>query len=112
MKCDQVNRVATSLSYTLTLAFVPASPLMLPILAAFRAFAGLRDSVLDLVLTNFIPDTGMFMNKAPKSFILLQAALRPLAFGVNSYLGTSSAEDRVAFNRNFRVARPVFCSAW
>ena len=73
MQQDQVNRVAASLSYTSTLALVPALALALAILAAFPAFSGLRESVLDLVLSNFIPDTGMRINEALGSFIAAAA---------------------------------------
>jgi membrane protein len=107
LKDDQVNRVAASLSYTSTLALVPALALTLAILAAFPAFAGLRDSVLDLVLSNFIPDTGMRMNEALESFI--SAAGRLTIIGIVGLIVTSVLlllTIEGAFNRIFRVARP------
>lgn len=107
MKDDQVNRVAASLSYTSTLALVPALALTLAILAAFPAFSGLRDSVLDLVLSNFIPDTGMKMNEALVSFI--GAASQLTTIGVAGLIVTSILlllTIEGAFNRIFRVARP------
>ena len=48
MRDDQVNRVAASLSYTSTLALVPALALTLAILAAFPAFSGLRLSLIHI----------------------------------------------------------------
>ncbi|NKB43722.1 MAG: YihY family inner membrane protein [Alphaproteobacteria bacterium] len=107
MRDDQVNRVAASLSYTSTLALVPALALTLAILAAFPAFSGLRDSVLDLILTNFIPDTGMRMNEAIESFI--SAAGRLTTIGIVGLIVTSVLlllTIEGAFNRIFRVARP------
>lgn len=107
MRDDQVNRVAASLSYTSTLALVPALALALAILAAFPAFSGLRDSVLDLVLSNFIPDTGMRMNEALESFIAAAAELTTIGIAgliVTSVLLLLTIEG--AFNRIFRVARP------
>lgn len=107
MQEDQVNRVAASLSYTSTLALVPALALALAILAAFPAFSGLRDSVLDLVLSNFIPDTGMKMNEALENFISAAAELTTIGIVgliVTSVLLLLTIEG--AFNRIFRVVRP------
>lgn len=107
MQEDQVNRVAASLSYTSTLALVPALALALAILAAFPAFSGLRDSVLDLVLSNFIPDTGMKMNEALESFISAAGELTTIGIAgliVTSVLLLLTIEG--AFNRIFRVVRP------
>lgn len=107
MRDDQVNRVAASLSYTSTLALVPALALTLAILAAFPAFSGLRDAVLDVILSNFIPDTGMRMNEAIESFI--SAAGRLTTIGVVGLIVTSVLlllTIEGAFNRIFRVARP------
>lgn len=107
MQEDQVNRVAASLSYTSTLALVPALALALAILAAFPAFAGVRDSVLDLVLSNFIPDTGMKMNEALESFIAAAGELTTIGIAgliVTSVLLLLTIEG--AFNRIFRVVKP------
>jgi membrane protein len=107
MQQDQVNRVAASLSYTSTLALVPALALALAILAAFPAFSGLRESVLDLVLSNFIPDTGMRMNEALGSFIAAAAELTTIGvigLIVTSVLLLLTIEG--SFNRIFRVVRP------
>lgn len=107
MKEDQVNRVAASLSYTSTLALAPALSLALAILAAFPAFEGVRDSVLDLVLRNFIPDTGMRMNEALETFISAAAELSTIGIVgliVTSVLLLLTIES--AFNRIFRVIRP------
>lgn len=107
MRDDQVNRVAASLSYTSTLALVPALALILAILAAFPAFSELRDSILGLILSNFIPDTGMKMNEALESFI--SAAGELTTIGVAGLIVTSVLlllTIEAAFNRIFRVARP------
>ncbi len=107
MKEDQVNRVAASLSYTSTLALVPALSLALAILAAFPAFEGVRDSILDLVLSNFIPDTGLRMNEALETFVAAAAELTTIGIAgliVTSVLLLLTIES--AFNRIFRVIRP------
>jgi len=107
MKEDQVNRVAASLSYTSTLALVPALALALAILAAFPAFSDLRDSVLDLILENFIPDTGMRMNDALETFISAAGELTTIGVAgliVTSVLLLLTIES--AFNKIFRVPRP------
>ena len=107
MKEDQVNRVAASLSYTSTLALVPALSLALAILAAFPAFEGVRGSILDLVLSNFIPDTGLRMNEALETFVAAAAELTTIGIAgliVTSVLLLLTIES--AFNRIFRVIRP------
>jgi len=104
---DQVNRVAASLSYTSTLALVPALSLALAILAAFPAFSDLRESVLDLVLENFIPDTGMRMNEALETLIAAAGNLTTIGIAgliVTSVLLLLTIES--AFNRIFRVQTP------
>ena len=87
MKDDQVNRVAASLSYTSTLALVPALALALAILAAFPAFSGVRDSVQELVLSSFMPDTGMRMDEALESFIAAEGRLTTI--GIAGLIVTS-----------------------
>ncbi len=107
MKDDQVNRVAASLSYTSTLALVPALALALAILAAFPAFSGVRDAVQDLVLNSFVPDTGMRMEDALEGFIAAAGELTTIGIAgliVTSVLLLLTIES--AFNRIFRVARP------
>ena len=107
MKDDQVNRVAASLSYTSTLALVPALALALAILAAFLAFSGVRESVQDLVLNSFVPDTGMRMEEALEGFIAAAGQLTTIGIAgliVTSVLLLLTIEG--AFNRIFRVARP------
>ena len=107
MKDDQVNRVAASLSYTSTLALVPALALALAILAAFPAFSGVRESVQDLVLNSFVPDTGMRMEETLEGFI--SAAGQLTTIGIAGLIVTSVLlllTIEAAFNRIFRVARP------
>ena len=107
MKDDQVNRVAASLSYTSTLALVPALALALAILAAFPAFSGVRESVQDFVLNSFVPDTGMRMEEALEGFIAAAGELTTIGIAgliVTSVLLLLTIEG--AFNRIFRVVRP------
>ena len=107
MKDDQVNRVAASLSYTSTLALVPALALALAVLAAFPAFSGVRESVQDLVLSTFMPDTGMRMDEALEGFIAAAGQLTTIGIAgliVTSVLLLLTIES--AFNRIYRVERP------
>lgn len=106
MRDDQVNRVAASLSYTSTLALVPALALALAVLAAFPAFSGVRESVQDLVLSSFMPDTGMRMDEALEGFVSAAGQLTTIGIAgliVTSVLLLLTIES--AFNRIFRVPR-------
>lgn len=107
MQEDQVNRVAASLSYTSTLALVPALALALAILAAFPAFAEVRESVLDFILNNFVPDTQLSMTDALTGFVAAAGELTTigiLGLIVTSVMLLLTIEG--AFNRIYRVLRP------
>lgn len=104
---DQVNRVAASLSYTSTLALVPALALALAILAAFPAFEKVRQSVLDFILSNFVPDTQLSMTDALTGFVSAAGELTTigiLGLIVTSVMLLLTIEG--AFNRIYRVLRP------
>lgn len=103
---DEITRVAASLSFTTTLQIVPALALVLAMLSAFPAFADLRASVLDFILGNLMPDTGMKMKEQFTAF--LDAAGKLTAFGVLGLAVTAlllllTIEN--SFNKIFKVVR-------
>ena len=103
---DQITRVAASLSYTTSLAVVPAFALVLAILSAFPAFQGVRASVQDFVLGNFLPSTSLKISEQLSEFI--DKAGSATAFGVIGLAVTSIMlllTIESAFNRIFRVRR-------
>ncbi|MSO98270.1 MAG: YihY family inner membrane protein [Rhodospirillaceae bacterium] len=107
MAQDEITRVAASLSFTSTLAVVPALSLVLAILTAFPAFEGMRASVQDFILGNVMPDTGLKMKEQIASFV--DAAARLTAFGIVGLAVTSIAlllTIESSFNEIFKVHRP------
>ena len=103
---DQITRVAASLSYTTTLALVPAFALVLAMLTAFPAFQDVRVAVQDFILGNFLPSTSLKISEQLTGFI--DQAGRATAFGVIGLAATSIMlllTIESAFNRIFRVRR-------
>ncbi|MDX2141948.1 MAG: YihY family inner membrane protein [Rhodospirillaceae bacterium] len=104
---DQITRVAASLSFTTTLAVVPALALMLALLTAFPAFESVRTSVQDFIIGNFILDTGLKMKEQLASFV--EAAAKLTVFGVIGLVVTSIMlllTIESSFNQIFKVSRP------
>lgn len=104
---DGVARAAASLSFTTTLALVPALALVLAMMTAFPAFEGLRATVQEAIFANFLPSTSLKMSEQLAGFVA--AAGRLTAFGVAGLAVTSIAlllTIESAFNRIFRVRRP------
>ena len=54
-----ISSAAAALSYSTTLAVVPAMALVLASLAAFPAFNGFRTHLQEMIVNNLVPDTGM-----------------------------------------------------
>jgi membrane protein len=103
---DQITRVAASLSYTSTLAVVPAFALVLAMLSAFPAFQDVRFAVQDFILGNFLPTTSLKISEQLAGFI--DKAGSVTAFGVIGLAVTAIAlllTIESAFNRIFRVRR-------
>lgn len=55
---DECMRAAASLTYTVLLALVPLTALVLAIFTAFPAFADLQDTAQQLIFDNFVPQVG------------------------------------------------------
>ncbi|MBM3516040.1 MAG: YihY family inner membrane protein [Alphaproteobacteria bacterium] len=103
---DQVLRVAASLSYTTSLAVVPAFALLLAMLTAFPAFQDMRFAVQDFILSNFLPPTSLKISEQLAGFV--DKAGSVTAFGVIGLAITSIMlllTIEGAFNRIFRVQR-------
>lgn len=66
---DGCNILAASLSYTILLALVPLLVVGLGMLAAFPAFEGMREKLLDLMLSNMVPDVGTDFQQGFTTFI-------------------------------------------
>ncbi|MBL8642303.1 MAG: YihY family inner membrane protein, partial [Rhodospirillaceae bacterium] len=106
MREGEVPRVAASLSFTTILQIVPVFALVLALLTAFPAFAGLRAKVQDFILSNVVPDVGVKMTEQLSMF--LDAAGKVTAFGVVGLAITSillllTIEN--SFNAIFKVVR-------
>ncbi|MDX2221396.1 MAG: YihY family inner membrane protein [Rhodospirillaceae bacterium] len=104
---DGVTRAAASLSFTTTLALVPALALVLAMMTAFPAFEGVRASVQEAIFANFLPSTSLRMSEQLSGFVAAAGGLT--AFGVAGLAATSIAlllTIESAFNRIFRVRRP------
>lgn len=108
---DQILRVAASLSFTTSLAVVPAFALLLAMLTAFPAFQNVRFIVQDFILSNFLPTTSLKISEQLAGFV--DKAGSVTAFGVIGLAVTSIMlllTIEAAFNRIFRVrrARPLY----
>ncbi|MCB2108658.1 MAG: YihY family inner membrane protein [Rhodobacteraceae bacterium] len=104
---DQVTRVAASLSFTTTLAVVPALALVFAMITAFPAFENVRSGVQEAIFNNFLPSTSIKMSEQLGDFV--SAAGRVTAFGVIGLAVTSILlllTIESAFNRIFRVKKP------
>ena len=84
---DKITRVAASLSFTTSLAVIPAFAVVLAILTAFPAFEGIRTAAQDFILSNVVPDTDMKMREQIASFI--EAAGQLTIFGIVGLAVTS-----------------------
>jgi membrane protein len=107
MAADRIAATAASLSFTSTLAIVPALAVVLAILTAFPAFENVRAQAQDFILGNLVPDTGLKMREQMEGFI--QAAGRLTAFGVIGLAITSILlllTIETSFNEIFKVRRP------
>lgn len=106
MRAANINRVAASLSFTSSLAVIPALAVVLAILTAFPAFEAMRASAQDFILGNVVPDTGMKMREQIESFI--NAAGKLTAFGAVGLAVTSILlllTIETSFNEIFKVTR-------
>jgi membrane protein len=110
MRADNITRVAASLSFTTSLAVVPALTVVLAVLTAFPAFEGMRAAAQDFIFSNVMPDTGLKMQDQMVSFV--SAAGRLTAFGILGLAVTAILlllTIETSFNEIFKVhrARPL-----
>ncbi|MEQ9448803.1 MAG: YihY family inner membrane protein, partial [Rhodospirillaceae bacterium] len=104
---EHINRTAAALSYSTSLAVVPALALVFAMLAAFPQFDDLRANVEEFIVGNLVPDTGLRISETIAGFIEATGGLT--AFGAVGLILTSvllllTIEE--AFNHIFRVIRP------
>lgn len=102
-----ISGAAAALSYSTTLAVVPAIALVLGSLAAFPAFDGFRAALQALIVNNLVPDTGMEISQQLGVFI--EAAGKLTAAGAAGLVVTAillllTIEGQ--FNLVFGVSRP------
>ena len=104
---EQIRRTAAALSYSTSLAVVPALALVFAMLAAFPQFDDLRTQAQDFVVSNLVPDTGLRMSETLNGFIAATGELT--AFGAIGLIITAILlllTIESAFNRIFRVPAP------
>lgn len=64
-----ISSAAAALSYSTTLAVVPALALVLASLAAFPAFDAFRTHLQEMIVSNLVPDTGLQISQQLGTFI-------------------------------------------
>ena len=104
---EQIRRTAAALSYSTSLAVVPALSLVFAVLAAFPQFNELRVRAQDFVIGNLVPDTGLRISDTLAGFI--ESAGQLTAFGAIGLIVTALLlllTIEAAFNHIFRVIRP------
>ncbi|MBX7199981.1 MAG: YihY family inner membrane protein [Rhodospirillaceae bacterium] len=102
-----ISSAAAALSYSTTLAVVPALALVLASLAAFPAFNGFRTHLQDLIINNLVPDTGMQINQQLGTFIDAAGKLTAVGaagLGATAILLLLTIEGQL--NLIFGVSRP------
>ncbi len=82
-----ISSAAAALSYSTTLAMVPALTLVLASLAAFPAFDGFRDHLQDMIVSNLVPDTGLQISQQLRTFV--EAAGKLTAVGAAGLAATA-----------------------
>ncbi len=69
IKQDDINVLASSLSYTTILSLVPVLAVLLSIFSMFPSFATLREQLTQYILNNLMPQTGIMLQEYINSFI-------------------------------------------
>ncbi len=104
---EQIRRTAAALSYSTSLAVVPALTLVFSVMAAFPQFNDLRLRTQEFIVSNLVPDTGLRISETLTGFI--EATGQLTAFGVIGLVVTAILlllTIEAAFNHIFRVIRP------
>lgn len=107
---DDGLRIAAGLSYASLLALVPLLAIALAMLAAFPAFEGVEERILDLLFADLLPATGEEVTARLREFIEKASALTGpgiVGLAVTAVLLLSNVNG--AFNTIWRVqeARPL-----
>lgn len=104
---DKCFETAGALSYTTLVSLVPLTVAVLAMFAVFPVFAVARDTVINFVFNNFVPSTGVTVQKAIQSFADNAKGLTGISILVMLFSALSmmiSIEDRL--NRIWRVHLP------
>ena len=103
----QIGRTAAALSYSTSLAVIPALALTFAMLAAFPQFDDLRTRAQDFIVGNLVPDTGLRISETIVGFI--EATGQLTAFGAVGLIVSAIwllLTIEAAFNHIFRVLCP------
>ena len=104
---EKIRSTAAALSYSTSLAVVPALALVFAMLAAFPQFNDLRTRAQNFIVDNVLPDTGLRVNETLTG--LIEATGQLTAFGAIGLIVTAILlllTIEAAFNHIFRVMRP------
>ena len=107
MDAEHITSAAGALTFSTTLAIVPALALLLAGFTAFPAFNTLRTTVQNLIVNNLVPETGMKISDTLNNFV--NAAGKLTTFGVIGLMASAillllTIEGQL--NLVFHVTRP------
>ena len=89
MGAEHITTAAGALTFSTTLAIVPALALLLAGFTAFPAFSTLRTTVQTFIVNNLVPETGMMINDTLNGFV--EAAGKLTTFGVIGLISSAIA---------------------
>ncbi|WP_033067074.1 YihY family inner membrane protein [Thalassospira australica] len=104
---DKSIQRAAGLSYTTLLAMVPFLAIALTVLSAFPVFDQFKDQIMDVVLNNFLPETGSQVTGYLGDFLQntgQMTAIGTIVLGLTAVMLLSAIEG--AMNDVFRVTSP------
>jgi membrane protein len=104
---DKSVQRAAGLSYTTLLAMVPFLAIALAVLSAFPVFDQFKDQIMDVVLNNFLPETGAQVTGYLGNFLQntgQMTAIGTIVLGLTAVMLLSAIEG--AMNDVFRVTSP------
>ncbi|WP_417829122.1 YihY family inner membrane protein [Thalassospira sp.] len=104
---DKSIQRAAGLSYTTLLAMVPFLAIALTVLSAFPVFDQFKDQIMDVVLNNFLPETGAQVTDYLGNFLQntgQMTAIGTIVLGLTAVMLLSAIEG--AMNDVFRVTSP------
>ncbi|MCC9625801.1 YihY family inner membrane protein [Thalassospira sp. MA62] len=104
---DKSIQRAAGLSYTTLLAMVPFLAVALTVLSAFPVFDTFKDQIMDVVLNNFLPETGQQVMEYLGNFLQntgQMTAIGTVVLGLTAVMLLGAIEG--AMNDVFRVTTP------